>query len=219
MTFAGSHRVGDVQLHGCIDLQRPRDLDTGKQLAPRQGSTPPSAPTRACGAGPWGPSANLRSPFRHRNANANVLGLRWSTCTPAPALRATTLARVDNLADKDYQLVRTYATGAARFRGPEVGTRSDPGMTASRRPLPGAADCRPGLRAGKTTVTAALAPCMRRGRRAGVQVRAGFLDPHWHQLASGARAPAGPVDEWRGPTAASACMLRRSAVDLIPSKA
>ena len=113
VTFAGSHRVGDVQLHGSIDLQRPRDLDTGKQLARRakQHATF-GADTRLAG---WTVGAEVQASGRRFDtvANTNVLGgyaLVNLYASTRLARDYTLLARIDNLADKDYQLARTYAT-------------------------------------------------------------------------------------------------------------
>ena len=113
VTFAGSHRLGDVQLHGSIDLQRPRDLDTGKQLARRakQHATF-GADTRLAG---WTVGAEVQASGRRFDtvANTNVLGgytLLNLYASTRIARDYTLLARIDNLADKDYQLARTYAT-------------------------------------------------------------------------------------------------------------
>jgi vitamin B12 transporter len=113
VTFAGSHRMGDVQLHGSIDLQRPRDLDTGKQLARRakQHATV-GADTRLAG---WTVGAEVQASGRRFDtvANTNVLGgyaLVNLYASTRIARNYTLIARIDNLADKDYQLARTYAT-------------------------------------------------------------------------------------------------------------
>lgn len=113
VTFAGSHRMGDVQLHGSIDLQRPRDLDTGKQLARRakQHATF-GADTRLAG---WTVGAEVQASGRRFDtvANTNVLGgyaLVNLYASTRIARDYTLIARIDNLADKDYQLARSYAT-------------------------------------------------------------------------------------------------------------
>ncbi len=113
VTFAGSHRMGDVQLHGSIDLQRPRDLDTGKQLARRakQHATV-GADTRLGG---WTVGAEVQASGRRFDtvANTNVLGgyaLVNLYASTRIARNYTLIARIDNLTDKDYQLARTYAT-------------------------------------------------------------------------------------------------------------
>ena len=113
VTFAGSHRLGDVTLHGSIDLQRPRDLDTGKQLARRaKRHATLGADTRWAG---WTLGAEVQASARRFDtvANTNVLGgytLLNLYASTRIARDTTLLARIDNVADKDYQLARTYAT-------------------------------------------------------------------------------------------------------------
>ena len=121
VTFAASHRIGSVQLHGSLDVQRPRDLDTGKQLARRakhHGTF--GADTVVAG---WTLGAEVQASGRRYDtvANTNVLGgytLINLYASTRIARDYTLLARVDNLADKDYQLARTYATpGRTLFVG------------------------------------------------------------------------------------------------------
>ena len=113
VTFAGSHRIGDVTLHGSVDLQRPRDLDTGKQLARRaKRHATLGADTRWAG---WTLGAEVQASARRFDtvANTNVLGgytLLNLYASTRIARDTTLLARIDNVADKDYQLARTYAT-------------------------------------------------------------------------------------------------------------
>lgn len=113
VTFAGSHRLGDVTLHGSVDLQRPRDLDTGKQLARRaKRHATLGADTRWAG---WTLGAEVQASARRFDtvANTNVLGgytLLNLYASTRIARDTTLLARIDNVADKDYQLARTYAT-------------------------------------------------------------------------------------------------------------
>ncbi|WP_338798957.1 TonB-dependent receptor [Acidovorax sp. DW039] len=121
VTLAASHRIGTVQLHGSLDLQRPRDLDTGKQLARRakhHGTF--GADTVIAG---WTLGAEVQASGRRYDtvANTNVLGgytLINLYASTRIARDYTLLARVDNLTDKDYQLARTYATpGRTLFVG------------------------------------------------------------------------------------------------------
>lgn len=113
VTFAGSHRIGDVTLHGSVDLQRPRDLDTGKQLARRaKRHATLGADTRWAG---WTLGAEVQASARRFDtvANTTVLGgytLLNLYASTRIARDTTLLARIDNVADKDYQLARTYAT-------------------------------------------------------------------------------------------------------------
>ena len=123
VTLAASHRLGPVQLHGSLDVQRPRDLDTGKQLARRakhHGTF--GADTVVAG---WTLGAEVQASGRRYDydtvGNTYVLGgytLINLYASTRIARDYTLLARVDNLADKDYQLVRTYATpGRTLFVG------------------------------------------------------------------------------------------------------
>ena len=123
VTLAASHRLGPVQLRGSLDLQRPRDLDTGKQLARRakhHGTF--GADTVVAG---WTLGAEVQASGRRYDydtvGNTYVLGgytLVNLYASTRIARDYTLLARVDNLADKDYQLVRNYATaGRTLFVG------------------------------------------------------------------------------------------------------
>lgn len=113
VTLSASHRLGDVTLRGSLDLQDPRNLDTDKLLALR------SRRHASLGAdwrlGTWTLGAELQA-FSRRYANAANTQLlpgyavvNLSASTPI-AQDFTLVARVDNVADKDYQLVRGYAT-------------------------------------------------------------------------------------------------------------
>ena len=123
VTLAASHRLGPVQLRGSLDLQRLRDLDTGKQLARRakhHGTF--GADTVVAG---WTLGAEVQASGRRYDydtvGNTYVLGgytLVNLYASTRIARDYTLLARVDNLADKDYQLVRNYATaGRTLFVG------------------------------------------------------------------------------------------------------
>ena len=113
VTLAGTHRIGDVSLRGSIDWQDPRDLDTDKLLVQRArtyGSL--GADVRV---GTWLLGAEVvASGQRYANpANTQVLagyGLLNLTASTPLADGLTLLARLDNATDKDYQLVRGYAT-------------------------------------------------------------------------------------------------------------
>ncbi|CAN5526190.1 TonB-dependent receptor [soil metagenome] len=117
-TLTAAHAVGAVRLAASLDLQNPRDLDTGKQLARRakqHGML--SADTRRGG---WllGAEAQFSGKRFDDAANTKVLAgytlLNLSASTPL-AKDWTLLARVDNLADKQYELTRTYATAGRSF--------------------------------------------------------------------------------------------------------
>ena len=113
VTVAASHHWAGVQWHGSIDLQNPRDLTTGKQLARRaKRHATFGAHTQWAG---WTLGAEVQASGRRFDnaANTNVLGgyaLVNLYASTRVARDYTLLARIDNLGDKDYQLARTYAT-------------------------------------------------------------------------------------------------------------
>lgn len=113
LTLSGEQRVGQVLLRASVDFQNPKDLDSGRQLARRarrHGTL--GAETRL---GDWqlGAEAQL-SGARPDSAYSTVMLGGYTLVN----LHATTelardwklLARIDNLADKRYELARTYAT-------------------------------------------------------------------------------------------------------------
>jgi vitamin B12 transporter len=112
-TLTAAHAVGGVNLAASLDVQNPRDLATGRSLARRakQHGTL-SADTRV---GSWQLGAEAQFSGRRFDdaANTRVLSgyslLNLSASTPL-VKDWTLLARVDNLADKQYELARTYAT-------------------------------------------------------------------------------------------------------------
>ena len=113
ITLAGSHRLGGVQLHASVDFQDPTDRDTGRQLARRaKRHAKLAADTQAAG---WTVGAELQAagPRFDNAANTQVLG-GYGVLNLYASTRlsrdVSLLARIDNLADKDYQLARTYAT-------------------------------------------------------------------------------------------------------------
>ncbi len=118
LTLSGSHRVGDVALRGSLDLQDPKDLDTGRQLARRaRRHATLGADTRVGG---WniGADAQLSGYRWDDGANTRRLGgytLLNLYASTRIARDFTLLARVDNLADKQYELARTYATPGRVF--------------------------------------------------------------------------------------------------------
>ena len=113
LTFTGEQRVDTVLLRGSLDVQDPKDLVTGKQLARRareHGTF--SAETRLAR---WNLAAEAQWSGRRFDNAANTVTLGGYTLFN---LRASTdiapdwklLARLNNLADKSYQLANTYAT-------------------------------------------------------------------------------------------------------------
>ena len=113
VTVAGSYRLAGMQLRGSIDLQNPHDAVTGKQLARRaKRHATLGADTQWAG---WTLGAELQASGRRFDNAANTLVLGGYTlfnlhASTRIARDYTLLARLDNLADKNYQLARTYAT-------------------------------------------------------------------------------------------------------------
>ena len=111
VTLAGSHKLGSVQVHGSVDFQKPRDLNTDKLLARRaKRYATLGADTQVAG---WTMGAEVQaSGQRFDNAtNTKTLGGYGLVSLYASKRMAhdyTLLARIDNLADKDYQLAGTY---------------------------------------------------------------------------------------------------------------
>jgi len=121
VTLAGSYRVGAVQLRGSMDFQRPRDLDTGKQLrrrATRHATF--GADTQVAG---WTVGTEVQASGRRFDNDANTLTLGGYTlvnlyASTRIARDFTLVARIDNLADKHYETARTYATpGRVAYMG------------------------------------------------------------------------------------------------------
>ena len=118
VTLSAAHRIAGVSLRGSFDWQNPRDLDTGKLLARRaKRYATLGADTTVAG---WTLGGELSASGRRYNeaANTNVLG-GYTTVNLYASTRlardVTLTARVDNLADKDYQTARTYATGGRQL--------------------------------------------------------------------------------------------------------
>ncbi len=113
ITLSGAHRIGDVTLRGSLDLQDPRDLDSGKQLAQRARRHATLGADWRVGSWTVGAEVQLSGKRYANAANTQVLPgygvVNLSASTPM-ARDFTLVARVDNLADKEYQLVRGYAT-------------------------------------------------------------------------------------------------------------
>ena len=118
MTLAGAYRIAGVNLRGSIDLQNPRDTATGKQLARRaKRHATLGADTQWAG---WTLGAEVQASGQRFDeaANTRVLGgygLVNLYASTRLARDYTVLVRLDNLADKDYQLARTYASAGRTF--------------------------------------------------------------------------------------------------------
>jgi vitamin B12 transporter len=118
VTFTGGLRLGDVNLQASLDLQDPRDLDTGRRLARRAREHAALAADWRVGGWLLG-SEVLLSGMRYDNA-ANTTRLDGYGVVNLSASKAlardwTLQARVDNLGDKDYMLANTYATAGRTF--------------------------------------------------------------------------------------------------------
>ena len=117
-TLAGSHRIGDWTLRGSVDVQDPRDLETGRQLARRARRHATLAADWRVGI--WTLGAEWQASSRRYDdaANKNLLPgyavvnlVASAVLTPALTLQA----RLDNVADKSYQLARGFATAGRSF--------------------------------------------------------------------------------------------------------
>lgn len=111
VTFVAGHRIGDTTLRGSIDLQNPKDLDTGRQLQRRaKRHATFGADTTLAG---WTLGGEVQASGRRFENAANTQELNGYAlvnlyASTRIARDFTLLARVDNLADKDYQVARTY---------------------------------------------------------------------------------------------------------------
>ncbi|MDO5653395.1 MAG: TonB-dependent receptor [Brachymonas sp.] len=122
VTVSGAHRVGRVNLSASLDVQKPRDAITGKLLARRARQIfKLSADTRFhTGPFDWTVGAELQATGRRYDdaANKNVLhgyGLMNLYASANFARDWQLQARIDNVADKPYQLAKGYATPGRTF--------------------------------------------------------------------------------------------------------
>jgi len=118
VTLSGSYFVAGVALRASLDWSNPRDLDSGKQLARRAKRYATfGVDTQLSG---WTLGADMQaSAHRYNNAaNTQVLSgyATLGLYTSRSLGRDITLtARVDNVADRDYETARGYATGGRMF--------------------------------------------------------------------------------------------------------
>ncbi len=127
VTLAGSYKLAGVQLHGSLDFQNPRDLDSGKQLARRaKRHATLGADTQLAG---W-----------TLGAEAQLSGRRFDTIANTTVLGGYGLV---NLLREQARGARLHAAGAGRQPGgqgiPAGAHLCDPGPHAVRRPEVGAA--------------------------------------------------------------------------------
>jgi len=121
VTLSGSQAIGIVTLRGSVDFQDPRNVDTDKVLVQR------SRRHATLGAdvvwGTWTLGAEVQgSGVRYANdANTQTLHgyglINFSASTPLTQITPglTFIARIDNAADRDYQLIRNYSTLGRTF--------------------------------------------------------------------------------------------------------
>jgi len=113
VTLQANHSIAGVQLRGSVDFQDPRDLDSGKQLARRArryGTF--GADTSIAG---WTVGTELQVSGQKWDNAANTTriggyGIVNLYASTKIARDFTVTARIDNIADRDYEIVRTYAT-------------------------------------------------------------------------------------------------------------
>ena len=118
VTLTAAHRVGSVNLGASLDVQDPRDLSTGKQLARR--ARQHGMLTADMAAGQWLLTAEAQfSGERYDDAaNKKVLSAyKLFNLSASTQLSKdwTLLARVDNLANESYELASSYATAGRSF--------------------------------------------------------------------------------------------------------
>lgn len=113
VTLAGRTELGPVALRGSMDWHDPRNADTDKVLARRAKKLATfGAETQLAG---WALGSEVQAAGARFDNAANTQRLGgyalvnlFASKTLMPGL--TLEARIDNLADKDYELARTYAT-------------------------------------------------------------------------------------------------------------
>ena len=111
-TLSASQRLGDVTLRASLDVQDPKDADTGNLLArrsKRHGTL--GADWRIAG---WTLGAEVQSSSKRYDDAANTIKLGGYTVLNLSASTQITrdlnlVARVDNVGNKDYQFARLYA--------------------------------------------------------------------------------------------------------------
>ncbi|WP_287876253.1 MULTISPECIES: TonB-dependent receptor domain-containing protein [Acidovorax] len=113
LTLAGSTRVGQVQLRGSVDFQNPKNLDTGKLLARRSRHHASfGADTLVAG---WTLGGEVQASGQRYDDVANKTRLGGYAlfnlyASTRLARDYQLVARLDNLADKNYTLANGYAT-------------------------------------------------------------------------------------------------------------
>ncbi len=118
LTVSGGQQLGAVNLRASLDLQNPRNLTTGNLLARRARQYGTMSADSHVAAWTVGAEAQF-SGYRYDNdTNTKRLGgyslINLYASTPL-SKDWTLLARVNNLADKNYQLANTYTTLGRSF--------------------------------------------------------------------------------------------------------
>ncbi|MHA7602173.1 TonB-dependent receptor domain-containing protein [Alicycliphilus sp. T452] len=119
LTLAGAYGLGGVRLRGSLDLQNPKNLDTGRQLGRRAKQHAVLGADTLLAGWTLGAEAQI-SGKRYDNNNANAPRLGGYTlfnlyASTRVARDYLVYARLDNLADKNYELARNYATAGRTF--------------------------------------------------------------------------------------------------------
>jgi vitamin B12 transporter len=118
ITLAATKRIAGVSVGGSLDMQNPRDMVTGKQLARRAKQMATlTADTRLSG---WNMGAELQMTGSRFDNAANTNRLPSYTLLNLTASTAlsrdwTVLGRVDNVADQAYETAKGYATAGLGF--------------------------------------------------------------------------------------------------------
>jgi len=111
VTLSGAHRVGGVNLSASLDLQQPKNADTGTLLARRaQRLLKLAADTRVA---TWNGGAEWQAASHRWDNAANTrrlggYGLVNLYASTTIARQWDLLARIDNLGGKTYQLAAGY---------------------------------------------------------------------------------------------------------------
>lgn len=117
VTLSGAYQLGQVTFNGSLDWQKPHNADTGKLLARRaRRILKLGAETRfATGSVNWTAGAEVQASSHRYNDPANTermggYGIMNLYANAVIARDWRLLARIDNVADKNYQLAKGYAT-------------------------------------------------------------------------------------------------------------
>lgn len=118
LTLAGAYSLGGVQLHGSLDLQNPKSLDTGKQLGRRAKQHAVLGADMRLAGWTLGGEAQISGKRYDNNSNTTELGgytLFNLYASTRLASDYQVIVRLDNLTDKNYELARGYATAGRSF--------------------------------------------------------------------------------------------------------